>query len=288
MLISSKAAPRASSWTATLAGHWPEYASEGLGLGLFMISACTFGTLLAHPDSPLVGLVRNPTLLRTLMGMAMGSTSAALVYSKFGKRSGAHLNPSTTLTFLRLGKVEPIDALFYISAQFAGAILGVYASSIVLGRWLAHPTVDYVVTLPGPYGYWWAFVAEFVITFLLMSAILRVSNTPKLNRYTGLFAASLVMIYISIEAPISGMSMNPARTLGSAFSAANWTAIWIYFTAPPLGMLMAAEFYVRSRGAGQPGRVLCAKLHHDNRERCIFRCNYPTRSASAIARSLRD
>ncbi len=73
-------------------------------------------------------------------------------------------------------------------------------------------------------------------------------------------AASLVMVYISIEAPISGMGMNPARTLGSAFSAANWTAIWIYFTAPPLGMLMAAEFYVRSRGAGQPWRVLCVKL----------------------------
>src|SRR5262245_22652940 len=117
MLISSKAAPRVSPRTATLAEHWPEYASEVLGLCLFMISACTFGTLLAHPDSPVVRLVRNPTLLRTLMGMAMGSTSAALVYSKFGKRSGAHLNPSTTLIFLRLGKVEPIDALFYISAH---------------------------------------------------------------------------------------------------------------------------------------------------------------------------
>jgi aquaporin Z len=255
--------------------HWPEYAYEGLGLALFMISACTFGTLLAHPESPVVRLVGNPTLLRTLMGMAMGSTSAALIYSKFGKRSGAHLNPSTTLTFLWLGKVEPSDAFFYISAQFAGAILGVYASSIVLGRWLAHPAVDYVVTLPGPYGYSWAFLAESTITFLLMSVILRVSNTPKLNRYTGLFAAALVMIYISIEAPISGMSMNPARSFGSAFSAANWTAIWIYFTAPPLGMLMAAEFYVRSRGSVKPMPVLCAKLHHDNRERCIFRCNFP-------------
>jgi len=79
------------------------------------------------------------------------------------------------------------------------------------------------------------------------------------------------MIYISIEAPVSGMSMNPARTAGSAFSAWNWTAIWIYFTAPPLGMLTAAELYIRSHGAQ---RVLCAKLHHENQERCIFRCNY--------------
>src|ERR1051325_1493596 len=142
MLISTEAARRVSPWSGTLAQHWPEYACEGLGLGLFMVSACTFGTLLAHPESPIVRFVRNPTLLRSLMGLAMGSTSAALVYSRFGKRSGAHLNPSTTLTFLRLGKVEPIDALFYIAAQFMGATLGVYAASIVLGRWLAHPAVD--------------------------------------------------------------------------------------------------------------------------------------------------
>jgi aquaporin Z len=79
------------------------------------------------------------------------------------------------------------------------------------------------------------------------------------------------MLYIIIEAPISGMSMNPARTLGSAFSAQVWTSIWIYFTAPPTGMLLAAEAYVRLRGSH---RVLCAKLHHENNERCIFRCNY--------------
>jgi len=272
MLISSKTGARVSPWQTALAEHWSEYASEGIGLGLFMISACTFGTLLSHPESPLVRLIRNPAMLRTLMGVAMGSTSAALVYSKLGKRSGAHMNPSTTLTFWRLGKIEPIDSIFYIAAQFTGAILGVYLSSIVLGSWLAHPAVNYVVTSPGRYGYWWAFLAELVITFLLMSVILAVSNTPKLNRYTGLFAAFLVMIYISIEAPISGMSMNPARTVGSAFSAANWTAIWLYFTAPPLGMLMASELYVRSR---RTAGVLCAKLHHDNHERCIFRCNYP-------------
>ena len=138
--------------------------------------------------------------------------------------------------------------------------MGVYVGSIAL-KWLAHPSVNYVVTLPGRYGSRWAFFAEIASTFLLMSVILRVSNTPKLNRYTGLFAAFLVMTYISVEAPLSGMSMNPARTLGSALSAANWTAIWIYFTAPPLGMLIAAELYVRSAGTAA---VLCAKLHHDN------------------------
>jgi aquaporin Z len=259
------------AWRRIFVRHWPEYAIEGSGLGLFMISACSFGTLFGHPASPVVRVIPDQVLRRVLMGLAMGATAIAFIYSRFGKRSGAHMNPATTLTFLRLGKIEPIDALFYIAAQFAGAIGGVGFAGIALGSWLSHPSVDYVATLPGRYGYWWAFIAEAGITFLLMSVILRVSNTPSRNRYTGLFAGLLIMTYISIEAPISGMSMNPARTLGSALSAAKWTAIWIYFIAPPLGMLLAAELYVRRVGAT---RVLCAKLHHDNREHCIFRCNY--------------
>src|SRR5262245_6715465 len=274
MLTSTRPATRVSQRQPALKKHWPEYLIEAAGLGLFMISACSFGTLLGHPDSPIVRVFQNPIRLRILMGLAMGSTAASIIYSKFGKRSGAHLNPSTTLTFWRLGKIQSEDAFFYIAAQFVGATLGVFIASFVLGRWLAHPAVNYVVTLPGRYGSGWAFFAEMAIAFILISVVLRVTNTPNLNRYTGLFAASLVMIYISVEAPISGMSMNPARTFGSAFSAANWMAIWIYFTAPPLGMLMAAELYVRSRGRAS---VLCAKLHHDNQERCIFRCNYPNR-----------
>src|SRR5262249_39787152 len=264
-----------------------------------MISACTFGTLLAHPESPVVRLVRNPTLLRTLMGLAMGSTSAALVYSKFGKRSGAHLNPSTTFTFLRLGKVEPIDVVFYISAQLGGAILGVYARSIVLGRWLAHPTVDYVVTLPGPYGYWWAFLAEIVITFLLMSVILRVSNTPKLNRYTGLFAASLVMIYISIEAPISGMSMNPgshfrirplSRELDShldlLYSATAWNADGRGILCAIARRRATRASIVRQAAPRQP-RALHLSVQLSDAQRKRDSAQPQGRSASAIARSLR-
>jgi aquaporin Z len=256
---------------SNLALHWPEYLIEGCGIGLFMISACSFGVLLFHPDSLAVRFIQDPILLRVLMGLAMGSTAVMLIYSRFGKRSGAHLNPATTLTFLRLGKVEPVDAIFYVASQFAGAVSGVGIAYSILGRWLSHHSVNFVVTQPGPYGERWAFAAEIGIAFLLMSVVLRVSNTPVLNRYTGLFAGLLVMIYISIEAPVSGMSMNPARSMGSAFVAGNWRALWIYFSAPPLGMLLAAELYLRAFGASG---VLCAKLHHDNHERCIFRCRY--------------
>jgi aquaporin Z len=76
-----------------------------------------------------------------------------------------------------------------------------------------------------------------------------------------------VATFITIEAPLSGMSMNPARTVGSGFWAHDWTAVWVYFTAPPLGMLLAAELYLRRYGRD---RIFCAKLHHQNGKRCIF------------------
>ena len=104
-----------------------------------------------------------------------------------------------------------------------------------------------------------------------MTVVLTVSNTPNLARFTGLCAGVLVATYITVEAPLSGMSMNPARTFGSSLAAQSWTALWIYFTAPPLGMLLAAEFYLQWPGARQ---VVCAKLHHHNDKRCIFRCGY--------------
>jgi aquaporin Z len=65
--------------------------------------------------------------------------------------------------------------------------------------------------------------------------------------------------------------MNPARSFASALAAWQWTALWIYFTAPPLGMLAAAQAFVQLRG---PHRVLCAKLNHHTARRCIFRCNF--------------
>jgi aquaporin Z len=101
--------------------------------------------------------------------------------------------------------------------------------------------------------------------------VLNCSNHRRLSRYTPYFAGLLLAVYISIEAPISGMSMNPARTFGSAFSAHSWTALWVYFTAPLVGMMLAAELYARTRGLQ---RVFCAKYHHHNPARCIFRCNF--------------
>jgi aquaporin Z len=251
--------------------HWPEYLIEAAGLGLFMISACVFGAVLEYPGSPVRQAIHDPMSRRVLMGLAMGATAVAIIYSPWGKRSGAHINPAVTLTFLRLDKVARPDAFFYVSFQFIGAIVGTGLAALALGGILSHPSVNYVATMPGRAGPAVAFFAEVSITFVLMMVILTVSNLARVARYTGVCAALLVAIYISFEAPLSGMSMNPARTFGSAVVAQAWGALWVYFTAPPLGMLLAAEVYLRLNGARA---VLCAKLHHHNQERCIFNCNF--------------
>ncbi len=255
----------------SLRSHWPEYIIEAAGLGLFMISACLFTILIEHPDSPVRQLIGDPLIRRFLIGIAMGLTAIGIIYSPWGKQSGAHINPSVTLTFYRLGKVKPWDAIFYIIAQFIGALIGVLLVVSLIHHILSHPNVNYAITVPGEKGALIAFAAEFVISFILMTVILLVSNTQSLARYTGIFAGILVATYITIEAPISGMSMNPARTFGSAFPAGHFMDLWVYFIAPVMGMLLAAEIYSRLKGANSVG---CAKLHHQNDKRCIH-CGYP-------------
>lgn len=251
--------------------HWPEYLMEAAELGIFMVLACIFGVLLEYPGSPVHQALPDPLLRRVLGGMAMGLTAISIIYSPLGKRSGAHFNPSVTVTFWRLGKVRGADAFFYVISQFVGAVIGVMLATAVLQDALTEPPVNYVATLPGYNGAATAFAAEMIIAFIQMTMVLNVSNRMNIARYTGLFAGALVAAYIIVESPFSGMSMNPARTFGSAFNARIWNSLWIYFTAPPLGMLLAAESYLRLKGARS---VLCAKLHHHNHQRCIFKCNF--------------
>lgn len=251
--------------------HWPEYLIEACGLGFFMFSASVFGSLLEYPGSALRQVLADPLTRRALMGIAMGLTAISIIYSPWGMRSGAHINPAVTLTFWRLGKVNGRDAGFYVLSQFIGAAAGMAVAVLVLGDSLTDPRVNYVVTVPGAFGEKAAFAAELAISFVLMLTVLVASNTRRLARFTGMFAGVLVALFITMEAHVSGMSMNPARTLGSAVTANVWSGFWIYLTAPPLAMLLAAETYVRTRGAS---RVQCAKLHHENRQRCIFLCDY--------------
>jgi len=99
--------------------------------------------------------------------------------------------------------------------------------------------------------------------------ILTVSNRPRLTRFTGVFAALLVAGFITFEAPLSGTSMNPARTFGPSLVGGLARGLWVYFIAPPAGMLLAAELYVRVKGRVA---IHCAKLRHSGP--CIFNCAF--------------
>jgi aquaporin Z len=101
----------------------------------------------------------------------------------------------------------------------------------------------------------------------MLLMVLVSSNHPRWKRYTGVFAGVFITLYITFEAPLSGMSMNPARSLGSALCAGRFDDLWLYFVAPPIGMLLGAELYTRLRARGHEA---CAKLQHDSGLHCIF------------------
>jgi len=113
----------------------------------------------------------------------------------------------------------------------------------VIGAPIAHPSVGWVVTVPGHRGVAVAFLAEFLMSSLLMSSVLFFGSSKRLERWSPILVGVLIGAYIAFEAPVSGMSINPARTFASAVFARQWTGLWIYFVAPILGMVFASQAF---------------------------------------------
>jgi aquaporin Z len=270
-LASTKSGP-----FATWREHWPEYLIEGWALGSFMLSASVVTVVLECPTMPLRGLIADSFQRRVLVGVAMGLTAVALIYSRWGRRSGAHMNPAVTLAFVRLGLVRPIDGMFYIASQILGGALGIVTGYLLTGGLLASPEVNWVATVPGSGGPLLAGVLEFAMSLALMLVVLRMSASARFGGLAGIAAGLMVTTFIIAEAPQSGMSINPARSLASALPSGIWTAFWIYLLASPLGMLAAAELHRWTTG-GRPGH--CAKLMHDDSTPCIHCGHRPTQAA---------
>jgi aquaporin Z len=252
----------------SLKKHWQEYLIEAFGLGAFMIAAGVVATAIESEVSPIYHYISKSSIRRIPIGIAMGLTAIALIYSPWGRRSGAHFNPAVTLSFFRLGKLKGWDAFFYVLAQFLGGVIGVVLVATGLGMSFTEPPVSYIVTIPGQQGWAIAFLAELLMAFGLMFMVLLTANTNRLAKLTGVFAGILVAAYIILEAPVSGMSINPARTFASAFPSRIWTAFWIYYFAPPLGMLLASEIYLR---LPKKSKTICGKLCPNSETPCIFK-----------------
>jgi aquaporin Z len=228
--------------------HWSHYVAEALGIAFFVTCAGLLTTLLEHPVSPVrQALQTNDTARHWLMGLAMGLVIVLIVYSPWGKKSGAHINPAVTLAFWQLGKIRTPDAIWYVLGQVAGAIGAAQLLKLVLGKLYAHPTVNYTVTqpVPLPRGELLAFAGEFVISFILMLVLLLALHSKKLKTITGWMIGVLLALYIVYETPYSGMSLNPARTLGSAVAAGKYHGLWVYWVAPSLATWLATVLFRR-------------------------------------------
>jgi len=245
------------------------YASEFAGTALMLFIGVSAVAFMWAPGSP-VPAIANPALRRLLTGLLFAGGATAVVYSPLGQISGGHINPAVTLAFWRMGKVPTRDALIYIVLQFAGAYLGAYAAGVAWGPLTRG--VQYAATVPGD-GYSWAgaLAAETAITFLLVFTIFVCVNKPRIAPRTGIICGSLVALLVMIEAPVTGTSLNPARTLGPAILAPNYASLWIYFAGPALGALLAVAAYRGQWGS----HTVCAKLYHTEKYPCPFdTCNY--------------
>lgn len=221
---------------------------EAAGLAGFVVGASLLTVFLEHPEFRVMksALGEYPMWRRVPLGIILGAYIAGVVYL-FGNRSGAHINPAVTWAFFRLGKISLADALFYTLAQFAGATAAAQIMKFALGEFYRNPPIHYVVTEPAK----WdnsgmiAFAAEFFISFVLMLVCLVAANSSRLEKLVAPITGFLIALYLIVETPYSGMSLNPARSFGSALAANEWRYLWIYFVAPPLAMLAAAEIFLR-------------------------------------------
>jgi aquaporin Z len=228
----------AYAWEA-LRQHWSRYLMEGAQLGIFMIVALYLTILLEHPGSSVSRAFPSAAVRRVIMGLGIGLTVVGILYSDWATQSGGHFNTAVTLSFLGAGRFQPWDAAFYLPAQLLGGWLGLYLASLPLRRAAAHERVKFVVTEPGPGGERAALLAELIISFWLLFSLRLVYQSEALRDFLPWFAGLNLLLFIVFEAPYSGMSLNPARTVASALEARSGKALWLYFVAPIWAMHLA-------------------------------------------------
>jgi len=171
----------------------------------------------------------------TLVGIAItfGAVVMAMIYS-IGEVSGAHINPAVTVAFYVAGRFPAKEVAPYVVTQIAGAILAsglirlLYPESITLGATLPAGTILQ------------SFVFELVLTFILMFVILNVTVGGKEKGISaGIIIGSTVMFEVFVGGPVSGASMNPARSIGPAIVSGQWQHLWMYVVATTLGAILA-------------------------------------------------
>ena len=215
---------------------WQTYLSELMGTALLIGIGLSFVIFDFGSGSPVVAWLPDAGVRRVLTGFLFGATGAVIAYSPVGKASGAHINPVVTLAFYINGKFSGRDAIGYILAQFAGAIAG----SLPLLFWGQEGrSTQFGATTPGTgYPIWAALFGEIVTTMGLIVGLFLFLGHRRLRRFTPLLFPFLYAVMVYLEAPVSGTSTNPARSLGPSVISGVWSGWWIYFAGPLIGMLV--------------------------------------------------
>jgi aquaporin Z len=215
--------------------EWRRLFSELLGTFALVLTAAGGGLLHAKGQISLAAAVVAPGLMVTAIILFMGAVS------------GAHLNPAVSLAFALRGDFPWRRVPGYIVIQLVGATLACLFLRAVFGN------IEHLgATLPGlGYKSWQALLMEIVLTTLLVSVIL---GTASAAQNVGAIAALGVGGYIALAglwaAPVSGVSMNPARSFGPALVSGDWTSYWVYLAGPLAGALIAVGFALILRGRG--------------------------------------
>ena len=248
--------------------HWPEYGAELAGTAFLLFAGLSAVVFDFGTGSPLATVLpdRSPRLLIT--GLLFGGSGALVALSPLGKLSGAHINPAVSLAFWAQGKMHRVDLVGYIVSQFLGAVLGTLLLVLVWqGRAVS---VGDGRTVPGAgYPLWVVFLVELSLTCLLVLTIFLFVSSHRLMRWTPFMVWILVAVMVWLEAPISGTSLNSARSFGPALISWFWQDQWLYWVAPPLGALLAVAIF-RLLTVGKCD-VLTGKLFHVPHYRSIFK-----------------
>ena len=244
---------------------WQVFSSELIGTALLVLVGLSLVILMFGDGSPIVRIVPGEGTRRLITGFLFGSTGALIALSPVGKESGAHINPVVTLGFRLMGKLDFPTTLGYIVAQLIGAVMG----SLPLLLWgTMGKSVAFGATLPGPgFSLPTVFLGEVITTFALISGLCVFLGFRKLRRYTPALFPFLYAIMVYLEAPISGTSTNPARSLGPAILSGEWNGWWIYWAGPLVGMFLAILVF-----SFLAKRIEVAKLYHfESDRRRLFR-----------------
>jgi aquaporin NIP len=175
----------------------------------------------------------------THVGIALtfGLVVMAMIYT-FGHISGAHFNPAVTLGFLTTGDIQLREAVLYIVTQVLAAIASSVSLLLMFGN-----VANLGATLPR-FSWQQSFALEFILTFVLMIVILGSAVHGKANKsFAGVAIGATVGLEAMFGGPISGASMNPARSIGPALVSGTLEHLWIYIVATSLGAIVAAIFY---------------------------------------------